>query len=112
MIKGITVILYERTQTGADPFGRPVETETPVAVANVLPAPVAAEPRDPTDSLDLTGRREVYDLFIPKGDDHIWVNRRVDFFGKSFRTFGPMQEYVAKNVPGLWNRRIRAERFT
>ena len=41
LIKGIPVILYERTQTGEDAFHAPVYTETPVTVENVLITPVA-----------------------------------------------------------------------
>lgn len=55
LIKGIPVILYERTQTGEDAFHAPVYTETPVTVENVLITPVdnAAVVTD----LQLTGRR-------------------------------------------------------
>lgn len=109
MIKGITVTLWERTQTGADPFGRPVETEVPVQVQNVLPAPSTQE--DIVSSLELYGRHAVYDLYLPKGDGHDWKNVRVDFFGQSFRTFGPVAGYVGANVPGPWNRRVRAEQY-
>lgn len=110
MIKGITVTLYERAQTGMDPFGRPVETETPVQVANVLPAPSTQE--DIVNSLQLYGRHAVYDLYLPKGDVHDWKNVRVDFFGERFRSFGPVMEYVGGNVPGPWNRKVQVEKYT
>ena len=40
LIKGITVTLYERTQTGQDAFGAAVYTETPTPVENVLVTPL------------------------------------------------------------------------
>ena len=35
-MRGMTVTLYEQTQTSTDAFGAPVYTETPVTVDNVL----------------------------------------------------------------------------
>ena len=79
-IRGITVQLYVRTQTGTDAFNRPVYTETAVDVDNVLVAPATSE--EVTQTLDLTGKRAVYNLAIPKGDTHDWEGCRVNFFGK------------------------------
>ena len=70
MIKGITVTLYSRTQTGTDAFNAPIYTEEPVDVADVLVAPMSDE--EILDTLNLTGRRAKYQLGIPKGDTHIW----------------------------------------
>jgi hypothetical protein len=109
VICGIAVTLYDRTQTGTDAFGAPVWEETPVEVLNVLPAPAAAEAV--TEELALFGKRLAYTLHIPKGDDHVWEDRRVDFFGQVFRTYGPVDQYVEANVPGRWNRRVRVERY-
>ena len=36
MLKGIDIILYEKTKTGEDAFHAPIYTETPVTVHNVL----------------------------------------------------------------------------
>lgn len=109
MIKGITVTLYEETQTGVDPFGAPIKTETPVEVPGVVVAPVGSD--DALSTLNLTGRKAEYELYLPKGDTHVWENRRVEFFGQSFRAFGIPQEYIEANVPLRWNRRIRVERY-
>ena len=35
-IKGITVVLYEKTLTGTDDFGAPIYNEAAVEVENVL----------------------------------------------------------------------------
>lgn len=109
MIKGITVTLYERTQTGTDPVNAPVYTETPVEVENVLVTPTAAE--EVKSDLELYGRRSVYQLCIPKGDSHNWENRRISFFGKDFRSFGPVEEYIEANVPLMWNQKVKVERI-
>ena len=39
LIKGITIKLYEKTQTGTDGFNRPIYKETPVDIENVLVEP-------------------------------------------------------------------------
>ena len=107
MIKGITVKLYQRTQTGVDGFNNPVYDNTPVDVANVLVYPT--EDKDIIDALQLYGKKAVYELCIPKGDNHIWEDCRVDFFGKSFHVFGEGKEYIEENVPLDWNKKYKVE---
>ena len=107
MIHGIDVTLYERTQTGADAFGAPTWEETPVTVKNVLVAPVDAQ--EVLDTLNLTGKRAVYQLGIPKGDTHNWEDCRVDFFGQSFRVIGPVIEGIEELIPLSWNRKVQVE---
>lgn len=109
MIKGITVTLYERTQSGTDAFGAPVYTETPVQVGNVLVCPAEAE--EIRSALQLEGRRLSYQLCLPKGDAHAWEGCRVDFFGQSFRAYDAENQFIDANVPGPWNRRVKVERF-
>ena len=58
MIKGITVILYEKKRVDKDDFGNPVYSETPVKVKNVLVAPASTE--EVLYSLRLTGKRAQY----------------------------------------------------
>lgn len=109
LIKGITITLYERIQTGADAFGAPVYGETPVEVKNVLVAPVAAD--DVVNDLQLYGKRAEYELCIPKGDAHVWEGCRVDFFGQKWRVFAPPVEYIETLVPLDWNRKVKVERY-
>lgn len=109
MIKGITVTLYERTQTGKDALNAPIYTETPVAVENVLVTPVSAD--DVVSDLQLYGKRAEYELCLPKGDAHDWRDCRVDFFGQRFRVFGLPRTYIEENVPLLWNTKIKVERY-
>ena len=109
MIRGMTVTLYERIQTGTDAFGAPIYTEQPLQVDNVLVAPAAAA--DITTDVQLYGKRAEYVLCIPKGDVHHWEDCRVDFFGRSWRVFGPPMEWMEENVPGPWNKQVKVERF-
>ena len=108
-IKGISVVLYERVQTGEDAMKNPTYDEVPVTVENVLVAPVADS--DVISDLQLFGKKVEYELSIPKGDTHNWEDSRVDFFGKSWRTVGFPKEYIEEMVPLDWNRKFRVERY-
>ena len=109
LLKGIQVTLYERTPAGEDAFGAPVYDEIPVQVDNVLVAPASAE--DITTATQLYGKHAVYTLCLPKGDAHSWEDCRVDFFGHSWRVFGPPKEWIESLVPGDWNKQIQVERY-
>lgn len=109
MIKGIDVLLYEKSQTGTDAFNRPIYQETPTTVSNVLVAPAASEAV--VAELNLTGKKLVYELYIPKGDEHDWVDKTVEFYGEKFRTFGFPQKWVDSMVPLSWNKKIKVERY-
>jgi hypothetical protein len=109
LINGITVTLYERTQTGVDGFNNPVYAETAVDVDNVLVYPT--EDRDIVDAMQLYGKKAVYEICIPKGDEQEWEDCRVDFFGNSFRVFGTGKEYIEANVPLEWNKKYMVERY-
>ena len=108
MISGITVELTVKTQNGVDALNVPTYTEVKEQVPNVLAAPLTGQ--ELADSVTLTGRRAVYTLYIPKGDDHEWENTEVKLFGEKFRTVGPVLELIEANVPGPWNRRVNIER--
>ena len=86
MIKGIPVTLYEKTVIGKDEFDHPLYRETPVTIENVLVAP--ASTTEILDTLNLTGKKAVYNIAIPKGDNHTWQDCRVDFFGMSWQVIG------------------------
>lgn len=109
MLKGRTITLYERTEGTADAFNRPSYTETPVTVANVLIAPVSSE--DMISELNLSGKRAVYQLGIPKGDAHSWEGCRVNFFGQDWRVIGYPTEGQEEMIPLSWNRKVTVERW-
>lgn len=109
VIKGITVVLKSVTQTDVDGFNRPVYTTADVAVDNVLVAPVSDT--EVLDTLNLTGRKAVYQLGIPKGDTHDWENRDVVFFGETFRVIGMPTKGIDELIPLAWNKKVKVERI-
>ena len=109
MINSITVKLYERTETGKDELGEAIYQEQPIYVPGVLVTPASADAI--VSDLQLYGRRSVYELCIPKGDAHEWEGCRVEFFGKVFRAFTPLERWIESNVPLRWNAKIRVERY-
>lgn len=108
-MKGISVILYNKVQTGEDPFGEPVYQEVPETVNNVLVAPASTE--DITEQLQLYGKHAVYTLGIPKGDSHDWKDKKVRFFGQDFRTFGFPLQGIDDLIPLSWNTKVQVERY-
>jgi len=109
LIKGTTILLYERTQTGTDAFNSPVYIETPVEVKDVLVCPVNST--DIVGDTQFHGKHAVYELCIPKDDTHIWEDRTVEFFGQKWRTFGIPQQWIPEKFPLLWNLKVKVERY-
>lgn len=105
---GITVTLYEKTQTGVDALNDPVYSLTPVDVENVLVG--QPETDDVTDSINLYGKRIAYWLGLPKGDSHNWTDTTVEIWGEPFRTFGDVVQGIEANVPTAWHKKVRVER--
>lgn len=103
-LKGITVTLYEKEQTGTDAFGDPVYTETPVLVDNVLVAP--ASDAEVLATSNLYGKKAIYTLGIPKGDTHDWTDKRVGLWGKMYKTFGAGLEGIDDLIPLQWNKKV------
>jgi hypothetical protein len=108
-IKGITVTLYEQTQTGTDAFNDPIYTETAINVDNVLVYP--STQTEILETVNLYGRKAVYTLGIPKGDTHNWENRRIDFFCQSWRSFGIPSQGIEDMIPLDWNMKVTVERY-
>lgn len=109
MITGRTVVLLEKQQTGVDAFNRPTYAEVPVAVENVLIAPLSDQ--EVLDTLNLTGRKAVYQLGLPKGDAHDWENQRVQFFGQTWQVIGIPTEGQDELIPLSWNKKVKVERY-
>jgi hypothetical protein len=109
MIKGITIQLYEKTETGRDAFNRPVYEEKAVDVDNVL----VAQPTDQEvlDTVNLTGRKLAYVLGIPKGDQHEWTDCKVGFFNNTFRVIGAPIMGIEEMVPLSWHKKVRVEAY-
>lgn len=109
-MRGITITLYERTQTDVDELNSPVYSETPVSVDDVLVAPVSST--EVLDTYNLTGRKAVFQLGIPKGDAHQWTaGTRVNFFGEDWRIIELPEEGIEKLIPIRWHKKVRVERY-
>lgn len=109
LIHGIPITLYNRTRTGTDAFNRPTYAETAETVDNVLIEPLSEA--EILDVQNLTGRRAVYRLCLPKGDAHDWTDKTVGFYGQLWHTIGEVQEWIEAMVPLEWNRKVRVERI-
>ena len=109
MIKGITVTLVDGVKTGEDEMGASTYDDVEIQVENVLVSPTEAT--DVINQVQLYGKKAVYTLGIPKGDTHNWEDREVKFFGKTFRTFGPVVEGIESMVPTAWHKKVTVERY-
>ncbi len=109
MINGVDILLEVRTQTGSDDFGAPIYTSEWQTVGNVLIYPASGT--DITDSINLTGRKAVYTLGIPKGDSHVWENRKVQFFGETWEVIGMPTEGIEDLIPLSWNKKVTVTRY-
>lgn len=109
-MKGVNVILYDRVVTGHDALNHPIYAETAQTVENVLIAPMSTN--EILENYNLTGRKAVYQLAIPKGDAHDWTaGKRVDFFGKSWRIIDIPEEGIEDLIPLSWNKKVRVETY-
>lgn len=108
-MNGIDIILYDKVQTGVDPFNRPVYEDVAETVSNVLVGEPTSDER--LDVLNLTGKHVAYTLAIPKGDEHIWTDRKVCFFGQTFRVIGEPTQGIDHLIPLCWNKKIKVERY-
>ena len=107
---GITVTLYDRTETSKDSLNHPIYTETPTTVDNVLVAPM--DTQEVLETYNLTGRKAVYQMAIPKGDTHDWsAGKKVNFFGEDWRIIGMPLEGIDHLIPLSWNKKVRVERY-
>lgn len=109
MIQGMTVTLWNKTQTGSNAFGEPIYSWTSKEVENVLVSSPSAE--EVTDTLNLTGRKIEYILGIPKGNEDDWENQIIEFFGHKFISFGIPEQGIEANVPLAWHKKVRVERY-
>ena len=109
MIKGITVTLINKKEIGKDPFGQPIVEDVSIEVENVLVTPTSTD--DIINTMDLTGKKAVYTLAIPKSDTNNWEDAEVLFFGERWRTFGFVTQGIDHLIPLDWNKKVMVERY-
>lgn len=107
-MRGITVLLHVKTQTGVDSYNNPVYSDDTVAVEDVLVGQPSTE--EALSTISLYGKRVEYMLGLPKGDEHQWEDTEVEFFGQKFKTFGGVMQGIEANVPTRWHKKVRVER--
>lgn len=108
-IKGITVTLINKQEVGRDPFNKPIYEDVEIEVDNVLVSPTSTD--DVVNQLNITGKKAVYTLAIPKGDTNNWEDAEVIFFGKRWRTFGIPTEGIDHLIPLDWNKKVMVEHY-
>lgn len=108
-MRGISIILYSKIQTGVDPFKVPIYEEIAKTVDNVLVHPTTTE--DIINTMNLTGKKAVYTIAIPKGNKDTWKDRTVEFFGKKWHVFTEAEEGIEHLVPGSWNKKYKVEHY-
>lgn len=111
-IKGIVIIIPKKICCGKDELGAPVyeyDLDAGDMVENVLVTPTLAD--DLVTRTDLTGKKEVYTLAIPKQDDHDWRDCVVYFFDRYWKSFGAPIEGIPDNIPLDWNKKVTVERY-
>ena|SRR5690625_1167538 len=109
MIKGITVTLINKKEVDRDPFNKPIYEDVEISVDNVLVSPTKTE--DIINTLDLTGKKAVYTLAIPKTDTNNWEDAEVLFFDQKWRTFGFVTKGIDHLIPLDWNKKVMVERY-
>ena len=108
-MKGVTVTLHVKTQTGVDGMNNPVYAVSKVQVGNVLVGEPTTEEID--SSISLYGKQIRYMLGLPKGDTHVWTDTVVEIFGEEFQTFGDTIQGIEANVPTPWHKKVRVARY-
>lgn len=104
-MKGTTIQIGVKTETGTDPFGAPVYTTEFEDVKDVLVGQPSTD--EIKTSTDLFGKKLVYMLGIPKGDTHNWEDAEVIIWGRKFRTFGCPITGEQENIPLRWGQNVR-----
>ena len=111
LLKGITVVLITKTETGRDAFNRPITAEIREPVDNVLVSPVSQTDVAVISELAMNGKKAKYQLAIPKGDTHSWEDAEVEFFGERWKTAGYSTIGIEELIPLEWNRKVLVERY-
>lgn len=111
-MKGITILLTEKTQTGVDDLNRPIYEDDYIEVKDVLVGEPSTD--EITNTMSLYGKMVKYTLAIPKGDTNTWVDTEVvlpyPFEGK-YRTIGYPTAGIEANIPLRWNKKVLLERY-
>lgn len=111
-MKGIKVLLVEKTQVGTDDLNRPIYEDSYIEVDNVLVGEPTSD--EIVNTMSLYGKQAKYTLAIPKGDTNEWTDTEVilpyPFEGK-YKTIGYPTAGIEANIPLMWNKKVTVERY-
>ena len=111
-MRGVTVTLVEKTQTGTDDLNRPIYEDSYIDVDNVLVGEPTSD--EIANTMSLYGKQVKYTLAIPKGDTNEWTDTEVilpsPFEGK-YKTIGYPTAGIEANIPLMWNKKVKLERY-
>lgn len=111
-MKGVSVILKSKTQTGTDAFGQPVYSESDIEVKDVLIGEPSTD--DIQNTITKYGKVIAYTLAIPKGDTNEWAKSKVVLpspWNKTFNVIGDAIMGIEENIPLRWNKKVHLERL-
>lgn len=103
----INVDLLVKTKTGENAFGEPVFSSEWISVSGCLVAPMSEQ--EILETWNLTGRKAIYQIAVPKGDTHSWTNTLVKFFGETWRTISEPIQGIDALIPLGWNKKVKVE---
>lgn len=109
-MKTITIQLVKKTQDSTDPFGAPIESEELIDVPGCLVGQPSSD--DISQTLEMYGKKIAYVVGVPKGDDHSWVDTDVIIWDERFRTIGYPETGIQENIPLLWGKNVKVERYS
>lgn len=108
-LKGTTIQIAVRTQTGTDPFGAPIYETIYEDVKDVLVGTPTTD--DIKASVELFGKKVEYILGIPKGDTHNWIDADIKIWNQKYKSFGFPITGEPENIPLRWGQNVRVARY-
>lgn len=108
-MKGTTIKLLVKTQTGTDPFGAPIYSTVWEDIPDVLVGTPTTD--DIKTSVELYGKKIEYILGIPKGDTHNWIDADIIIWSQRYKSFGYPMTGEPENIPLRWGQNVRVTRF-
>lgn len=112
MLKGETIILYNIAGTALNEFNEEVTTEeVPEEVHNVLWNTTSVD--DIVDSENMYGKASKITICIPKGDSHVWENRKIYIpkLKRFFRVYSKGYIGIESLIPLDWNAKYYCEEY-
>lgn len=111
-MKGITIQLIQKTETGRNALNEPIYEDETVEVENVLVGEPSSD--EIATNMSLYGKMAKYVLAIPKGDKHIWEDTEIilpEPFAGKYKTIGYPTAGIEANIPLQWNKKVTVERY-